>query len=361
MTKNQYFFCKKRFLTKAEGGRYNKSGIKLGLCILRTELTAQLRRAVKERIRMQPQKVNMFYLLKVLTEYSDEDHILTANGIIDLMHSEYGIKLERRAVYSYVNTLLFLGCDISSYDDNGKGYYLKRGYFDEKEVRMLIHGAYLNPECGRGELRELIKKLQKFLSVYKRVTYDPADRRLMPAVRTETADKLIRAAESGMHVELEYTEHGFENGRVCSSEAVCEADGADIELQDGAFFVYCSDGSGKRRRIGADRIRNVRLADGGAGKNRKETESAVVKVKCSECILEELTDDFGSAAHILTFKNGSFTAIIETDPESFEPWALKNIGHCEVIEPNALRNGIIDAIRASGYFGELCGGVAVGK
>ena len=304
---------------------------------------------------MQPQKVNMFYLLELLTEYSDEDHILSANEILELMREKYGIKLERRAVYSYVNTLMFLGCDISTYDDNGKGYYLKTGYFDEKEVRLLIHGLYLNPECGKGDVSGLIGKLQKFLSVYKRASYDGTiGRKGVSAVSYDTAELLIRAAEEGKRVSFGYMEHGFENGHLCSYEQRREAAAHDILIREGAFSIEYTDDSGEMHRIGTDKMKDVRLLDGASEERRKESESAAVTVKCREYILNELINDFGDKAHILTHKNNSFTAVLETDRESFEQWALKHIEHCEVIEPKSMRDRLISAIRESGYFNEAC-------
>ena len=56
---------------------------------------------------MQPRNVNMFYFLELLAGYSDVDHILATNEIIEMMLEKYQVKIERRTVYSYINTLMF--------------------------------------------------------------------------------------------------------------------------------------------------------------------------------------------------------------------------------------------------------------
>ena len=75
---------------------------------------------------MLTEKANAICLLEVLKEYSDAEHILPMREIIAKMQSLYGIKIDRRTVYGAVALLIELGYDISLYEDNGVGYYLRR-------------------------------------------------------------------------------------------------------------------------------------------------------------------------------------------------------------------------------------------
>ena len=74
---------------------------------------------------MLTEKANAICLLDVLKEYSDAEHILPMREIIAKMQSLYGIKIDRRTVYGAVALLIELGYDISLYEDNGVGYYLR--------------------------------------------------------------------------------------------------------------------------------------------------------------------------------------------------------------------------------------------
>ena len=74
---------------------------------------------------MLTEKANAICLLEVLKEYSDAEHILPMREIIAKMQSLYGIKIDRRTVYGAVALLIELGYDISIYEDNCVGYYLR--------------------------------------------------------------------------------------------------------------------------------------------------------------------------------------------------------------------------------------------
>jgi hypothetical protein len=70
-------------------------------------------------------RANAICLLEILREYSDERHILTMKDLISKLNAIYGLKPDRRTVYSAVALLIDLGYDISIYEDNGTGYYLR--------------------------------------------------------------------------------------------------------------------------------------------------------------------------------------------------------------------------------------------
>lgn len=86
---------------------------------------------------MLTEKANAICLLEVLKEYSDAEHILPMREIIAKMQSLYGIKIDRRTVYGAVALLIELGYDVSLYEDNGVGYYLRDRELEPSEVLLL--------------------------------------------------------------------------------------------------------------------------------------------------------------------------------------------------------------------------------
>ena len=71
---------------------------------------------------MQKNKLKAFLIYRMLEERSDEENPLTTNDIIDGL-AEYGIVCERKSVYTQIDALNELGCDII------KVFTTKRGYF----------------------------------------------------------------------------------------------------------------------------------------------------------------------------------------------------------------------------------------
>lgn len=76
-------------------------------------------------------------LLEFLEEYSDANHVMSMKEIPAKMESDYGLKPDRRTIYSGIATLLDFGYDISTYDENGKGYFLRERDFEPYEITML--------------------------------------------------------------------------------------------------------------------------------------------------------------------------------------------------------------------------------
>jgi len=91
---------------------------------------------------MSGDRANILCVLKILEDYSDCDHILTSTDIISRFQSLYDAKIDRRTVYSAVESLIGLGYDISDFEDNGKGYFLRDRDFDPAEVRLLMDAVH---------------------------------------------------------------------------------------------------------------------------------------------------------------------------------------------------------------------------
>ena len=159
---------------------------------------------------IQPHKLSMFYILELLREFSDPEHILTTNELLSLLSEKYGVSLERRTVYKYMDALMYLGYDISDFDENGKGYYLRRRTLEEDDVKRLIFSAYMSPLCGRGDAARIAEKLMELQSRYKRrdcgriIGEDPYNVRERMKL-FENVDKLLYTAENGLEAEIGYT------------------------------------------------------------------------------------------------------------------------------------------------------------
>ena len=120
---------------------------------------------------MLTEKANAICLLEVLKEYSDAEHILPMREIIAKMQSLYGIKIDRRTVYGAVALLIELGYDVSLYEDNGVGYYLRDRELEPSEVLLLTDAVYSFQFIPASQTEQLVQKLQKQLSVHQRKKY----------------------------------------------------------------------------------------------------------------------------------------------------------------------------------------------
>lgn len=164
---------------------------------------------------MLTEKANAICLLEVLKEYSDAEHILPMREIIAKMQSLYGIKIDRRTVYGAVALLIELGYDISLYEDNGVGYYLRSRELEQSEVLLLTDAVYAFPFIPPRQTEQLVQKLQKQLSVHQRKKY----RRLTVARQGHKTgnrqvfwniEQLDEAITRKKKVTLDYLHYGYD-------------------------------------------------------------------------------------------------------------------------------------------------------
>ena len=109
-------------------------------------------------------KSSILCVLKILEDWTDESHIFTATDIQEKLSSIYGKKADRRTVYGAIDALIGLGYDISTYEENRRGYYLRQRSFDNTDVRLLIDAVSSFEYISKKQTDELVEKLKTFLT-----------------------------------------------------------------------------------------------------------------------------------------------------------------------------------------------------
>ena len=117
---------------------------------------------------MLTEKAITICLLEVLREYSDENHILSMSEITSKLNARYGLKPDRRTIYSAFETLIEVGYDISLYKDNGKGYYLLNRQLEPSEAHLLSDAICTFPFISERQTSQLMNKVQSLVSVHER-------------------------------------------------------------------------------------------------------------------------------------------------------------------------------------------------
>ena len=111
-------------------------------------------------------KSSILLILKVLEEYSDEDHYLTQQDIIDKIHDIYGIDLERKSVAFSISLLQELDYDINKSPRGG--YALLSRLFDKSEIRFITDALFSSKSISGNQAIKLSKRLNSGLSRYQR-------------------------------------------------------------------------------------------------------------------------------------------------------------------------------------------------
>lgn len=110
------------------------------------------------------QKCKILYILKILSEQTDEDHPITTAEIITQLANR-DIHAERKSIYNDIEQLIQFGYDIIQlHSRQGGGYYLASREFELAELKLLVDAVQSTRFITLKKSRELIGKLQKLTS-----------------------------------------------------------------------------------------------------------------------------------------------------------------------------------------------------
>ena len=115
-------------------------------------------------------KLSILYVLKVLQEYSDENHLLKQQEIADKIESIYGLKCERKSIANNIDCLIDFGYDIIKTTKNG--CYLATRDFEISEVSFLVDAIFSCKSISSKQAKDLAQKLSNMLSFYERKKYN---------------------------------------------------------------------------------------------------------------------------------------------------------------------------------------------
>ncbi|MEG1222775.1 MAG: WYL domain-containing protein [Bacilli bacterium] len=114
-------------------------------------------------------KTSILHILNVLYEYTDKDHYLTQQDIIDKVYELSSINLERKSVSNSLKLLISSGCDITR--GARGGYALLNRSFSSSEVQYLTDALFSSKSISESTAMDLISKVSSCLSKYERQDY----------------------------------------------------------------------------------------------------------------------------------------------------------------------------------------------
>ena len=114
-------------------------------------------------------KSSILLVLKVLEEYTDEEHYLTQQEIADKIYQVYDIELERKSVGSSLSMLEELDYDI----DKGPkgGFALLSRTFDQTEASYLIDAIFSSRSIDGKQAKKIADQVSSCFSKYQRKDY----------------------------------------------------------------------------------------------------------------------------------------------------------------------------------------------
>ena len=107
------------------------------------------------------QKLKLLYIIKMLEENTDENHVMSTSEIIERLDAQ-GIHSERKSIYDDIEKLCDFGYDIIAVHSRlGGGYYMGSREFELPELKLLVDAVQSSRFITTKKSRELIKKLER--------------------------------------------------------------------------------------------------------------------------------------------------------------------------------------------------------
>ena len=107
------------------------------------------------------QKLRTLYLMEILLERTDDEHMLNASELCTILDQEYGISTDRRTIYTEMEVLDKFGLDIQQKKGKCPGYYIGARDFELPELKLLVDAVQSSEFITEKKSKELIQKLEK--------------------------------------------------------------------------------------------------------------------------------------------------------------------------------------------------------
>lgn len=315
-------------------------------------------------------RANTICLLEILKEYSDADHIMQMQEIIAKMKAVYSLEVDRRTVYSSIDLLKELGYDISAYNDNGVGYYLRERDFETSEIRLLMDAVYSYQAIPTNQTEKLITKLQKLLNSHERKQY-----RSLKIVKT---DKKTRNAEVFLNIEIldeaiqrknkvkfTYLEYGLDKNLKPRREKKYTVNPYQLICMNEHYYLLCK--MAYKTKISLYRIdlmQDVEITDYLLDDTLTEKELLTaenktvyawygdvetVELRCRNFCIGDVIDKFGTGVVIQPDDDENFIVTLCVAPWGVKYWALQYLSFVEVLSPAWLREEVIASVQNNPY------------
>ncbi len=268
----------------------------------------------------QTQKMKLLYLLKILYERTDEQHIKTAGELCDILQAEYDVPAERKSIYTDIAALQEFGLDIMQSKGRRPGYYLGIRQFELSELKLLVDAVQASRSLTAKKTDDLIQKLEHLASHEEaRQLQGQVFLYRRPKAMNETiyynVDKIHTAIYTNVQIRFQYTE--WVRG-VAGPEMRPRRDGAfyvvspwALTWDDENYYLIAYEEEKGLRHYRVDKMRKMDLlTDARQGKDlfddfdlveyAKGTfgmfggDDEVVTLSCADALLGVIVDRFGT-------------------------------------------------------------------
>lgn len=318
---------------------------------------------------LEAKKTIIFRLYQVLYEYSDADHPLTQNKIIELLEKNYGIETERKTIGRNISYLAEMGIDIIG---TRKGCYLAERYFEHSELRILIDSILCSRHINPGHSKELIEKLIKLggrnFKAHVKHVYSVNDwNKSENKEFFYNIDLIDEAIGKRLQVTFDYYKYGIDK-KLHKSNSHKVSPYQMILRNQHYFLISYEERWGNISFYRMDKIRNINIEQSPItplrgikgyenGINYKELalfrpymfsdKPEAITLTCPEWFIDEIVDWFGTDVNVKKTDDNTIRVTLTVSPKAMAYWAMQYTDYAEIVSPKHLRDIIKEKLASA--------------
>lgn len=326
---------------------------------------------------IQNKKSSILLVLKILEEYTDDNHYLTQPQIATKISQLYGIDLERKAIGSSLQLLEELDYDIVKGPKGG--FALLSRTFDPSEASFLIDAIFSSKSINGKEAKRMAEEVSSCFSKYQRKDYSYIYKsneinRSTNKTALYNVSIINEAISKGKRVGFQYLTYDKNGNEIYRNDGYEYIVSPYYLINNyGRYYLLCNYREKYRplQLFRIDKMANIVIKDDWPIKQLKDLKDGpkdfsitkylnehvylfneeVIDAKIildGEWIIEIVKDWFGDNAKI-HFKDEKIIATIKGDEKALYYWIMQYSDCVTVLSPLSLvekiKKGLIDATR----------------
>lgn len=307
-------------------------------------------------------KLALIRVLQVLEKYSDIDHPIKHEKIVEILNSEYNLVIERKAIGRNISLLNEAGYEIET---TKKGSYLVERTFDDSELKLLIDGVLSSKHITPKHSKELIEKLcnltNKYFKKNVKNIYSVHDWNKTENVAVFYNIEVIdNAIDLDKQIKFDYNKYGVD--KKMHRSATHELSPYQMILHNQRYYLMgYNEKYGHVQYFRMDRITNIELLEktrtpiktvegfekGIDYKRFSQSmpymfydEPQIIELYSTEWIIDQVIDWFGKDITIKKQEDGRYLVRLKASINAMEYWSMQYLNAVEILQPTELRNRI---------------------
>lgn len=310
----------------------------------------------------EPKKLALIRVLQILEKHSDSEHPIKHEKIVELLESEYGLVVERKAIGRNISLLREAGYEIET---TKKGSYLAERTFEDSELKLLIDGVLSSRHITPKQSKELIDKLcaqsNKYFKKHVKNICSVQDWNKTENVAVfYNIDIIDEAIERGRQIKFNYNKYGAD--KKMHRSAIHTVSPYQMILHNQRYYLMGYNEKWQHiQYYRMDRITDIALLEtvrtplksvkgfeNGIDYKRFATsmpymffdEPQAIEFIADGWVIDQIIDWFGKDIRIEERQDGQFLVRIKASVNAMEYWAMQYMNAVEILSPKDLRERI---------------------